>query len=99
MTTAPPALPGTAGNTRLKQSHEFTRRLLVMAIKPNSWHPRHTAPCKGNQKFCREPSVRFSPLVLRRARSRPYGDFVYSHLAEDFRKEREATAASLTPVS
>jgi putative transposase len=31
MTTAPPALPGTATNSRLKESHEFTRLLLGKA--------------------------------------------------------------------
>ena len=31
MTTAPPALPGTAWNKRLKESHEFTCLLLVKA--------------------------------------------------------------------
>jgi hypothetical protein len=31
MTTVPPALPGTASNSRLKESHEFARLLLEKA--------------------------------------------------------------------
>jgi hypothetical protein len=55
MTAVPPALPGTAQNKRLKESHEFTRLLLgkadmrveIQRIKILSCGSAHIAGCLG----------------------------------------------------